>query len=69
MIVTAEMKSKVTNIIAKSEGVTVVAIRDKSGYSEVLTRHIVWNLLDDGVLVRNRIRKGSKAAAYCHMVR
>lgn len=69
MVVTAEMKRKVTRIIEKNEGITVVAIRCRAGYPERLTRHIVWELLADGILTRNRIRKGRKPAAYCHMVR
>ena len=69
MIVTAEMKRKVTRIVAKNEGITVVAIRDKVGFSERTTREVVWELLADGILTRNRIRKGRKPAAYCHMVR
>lgn len=69
MIITAEMKRKVTRIVKRNEGITVVAIRDKSGYPEYVTRGIVRELLIDGILTRNRIRKGRKPAAYCHMVR
>lgn len=69
MVVSAEMKRKVIRIVSKNEGITVVAIRDRSGYPERVTRMIVRNLLTDGVLIRNRIRKGPKSAAYCHMVR
>lgn len=67
--ITPEMKRKVTRIVAKHEGISVVAIRIKAGYPEYVTRHIVRELLDEGTLIRNRIRKGLKPAAYCHMVR